>query len=154
MQVHLTLVATATCWAMLVGAQEAPTISRSCPRAGRVANFNLGQNTTVTLQKSNGVPSMCNLVLRATAETDIPIARSYNNANWEFSGGRYAERFPIFWACETDSCSTTLPAGKYQLQSRSVPMRSSGESQARFLERVSFGATPNDLKNFPATWED
>lgn len=118
----------------------------SCPsEEGTQASFRISSTTRVSLQKSSG---LCTLSAVAEDGTFIPIGRSYKSNNWELSGSRFAIYEVGSWSCGGSACDADLPGPyTYVLHRRSSDTVSSAAAAVRFLERASFGATPDQVRS-------
>lgn len=118
----------------------------SCPsEEGTQASFRISSKTRVSIQKSSG---LCTLSAVADDGTFIPVGRSYKSNNWELSGSRFAILEVGSWSCGGSSCDTDLPGPyTYVLHRRSTDTVSSAAAAVRFLERASFGATPDQARS-------
>ena len=100
--------------------------------------------------------TLCTLTLKQIIggeEALIPLARSYDNHDWETVAGPY----PIKFSCSGSSCqSSTLPViegtDSFQLTTFKLSDRpiTSADVAARFLEQASFGPTRESI----AQWKD
>lgn len=85
-----------------------------------------------------------------------PVARTYNGYDWEASAGEYSSS--VFDCNQDNTCTVLLPAinpgRSYALKSYSNRNISDMNKKARFLEKVTFGPTRSDIKEFtsPRDW--
>ena len=81
----------------------------------------------------------------------MPLARSYNQYNWEVSAGELASSiFVNGIACYSPGCQVDLPPiqpnEEYRLKSYSKPLHvNTRDTFARFLETATYGILPEDL---------
>jgi hypothetical protein len=140
----------------------------SCPGASeplQMLTFNGGNSTTFQLTKaSNGM--LCTLVEAPVVVTghgyfiegDIkPIGRSYNGHSWESYANDVYSTMP-FSCSQGTTCSVRLATPKqgraYFLKSYASPALTNRDTNVRFLEKGTFGATRTELEAFvsPVDW--
>mmetsp|Transcript_662 Transcript_662/g.1594 ORF Transcript_662/g.1594 Transcript_662/m.1594 type:complete len:2342 (-) Transcript_662:143-7168(-) len=123
----------------------------SCPAVGETAK--IISEGTVELQAA-AAGSLCLLVLTDDVKNFLPVARSYDENDWD----RYIQTGKVSLGAEMDCtgslCSVTLPAPyKPSLQYKLVAFEHTMEEKdeiARFLEQATFGPTRDDIASVMA----
>uniref|UniRef100_A0A7S4RIT9 Uncharacterized protein n=2 Tax=Ditylum brightwellii TaxID=49249 RepID=A0A7S4RIT9_9STRA len=113
------------------------TTAISCPDVGTTSDITA---SGITLFENSNNNVLCKLILVDASGTLLPIARSYENNNWEMSGGDFARTlldsgsFP----CQGSQCQINLPENNYKLISYTYELPNE-DKVARLLESVTFG---------------
>jgi len=110
---------------------------------------------------SNALCSLTKVITDGDGEVTavIPVARSYDNNNWEVAPGAYAASVlnEESFDCQSGLCNIALPdlitGESYVLSSYEYDL-SERESAARFLEMGTFGTTTSDLDSLEGTTEE
>ena len=125
-------------------------ILRSCPSVG----FQTTLDVTSAILVQAGASTLCTLT-KVVLDNDgdvlrnIPLARSYNNNNWEVAGGDLASViFANGISCYSRGCQIDVPSPKQREEYRLVALSHSLDKRdeiARFLETSTFGIKREEL---------
>ena len=133
--------------------------SASCPPNGETV-LTFEQGDTLELSTSS---SLCTLVEVDFAAYEIaspklylkPVARSYSGNAWEAYAGEHSS---LQISCSGGPCQMSPKAPKagrvFLLKTYSAPSYTSNDLSARFLEKVTFGPTRDEIASFsdPQAW--